>query len=365
MRPYELLFKHLLRRLDAESAHRLGMSALAFTARFPPVLGLMRRALAPRDPVLRVQAFGLSFASPLGVPAGMDKEVTAFEGLNALGFGFVEIGTITAVPQQGNPRPRVHRLIEDRGLLNAMGFPNPGAKLAAQHLARRGPRGIVAVNVGKSKVAPLDEAAADYRATVSQLAPLADFIVLNVSSPNTPGLRELQTVEHLGELLDAVEAELAALHLSKPVLIKIAPDLGDDELDAVADFAVARKVGGLIATNTTISRDGLTTDPGLPGGVSGAPLKARSLEVLRRLYARVGDELPLVSVGGIETAQDAWDRILAGATLVQGYTGFVYGGPLWPKRLNDELARRAHTAGATSIQALVGAEHRLEASIAA
>jgi dihydroorotate dehydrogenase len=368
LRLYAFVFEHLIRRLDAESAHKLAIGGLALAGRAKPVLAVMRWALAPRDPILRVSAFGQTFASPLGVPAGLDKEVTAFEGLGALGFGFVEVGTITAEAQPGNPRPRVWRLLEDRGLVNAMGFPNPGAQTAARHLAGRSGLGVVAINIGKSKRAPVEEAAADYRASVRRLASLADFIVLNVSSPNTPGLRQLQTVAHLEELLAAVEAELGELRLTKPVLVKIAPDLGDEELDAVADFAVARRLSGLIAVNTTISRDGLASDPALvakPGGVSGAPLKARALEVLRRLYDRVGDDVPLVSVGGIETAQDAWDRILAGATLVQGYTGFVYGGPLWPKRLNNELARRAHAAGATSIQALVGAEKRLEASVPA
>jgi dihydroorotate dehydrogenase len=355
---YGFLFKQLLRRIDAETAHHLATTALR-VGNVAWIREAMRGRLAPRDPVLRVDALGLSFPSPLGVPAGLDKELTAFEGLGALGFGFVEVGTITAVPQPGNPRPRVWRLLEDRGLLNAMGFPNPGAAKAAERLKRRSGHGVLGVNVGKSKRASLDEAAADYRTTVRQLAPLADFIVLNVSSPNTPGLRELQTVEHLRELLAAVEAELGELGLERPVLIKLAPDLSDGELDAVADFAVANGLSGLVAVNTTISREGLASDPQLlahPGGVSGAPLNARSLAVLRRLYARVGGEVLLISVGGIETAQDAWERILAGATLVQGYTGFVYGGPLWAKRINDGLAARVRAAGAENLQALVGTQ---------
>jgi dihydroorotate dehydrogenase len=355
---YGFLFKQLLRRIDAETAHHLATTALR-VGNVAWIREAMRGRLAPRDPVLRVDALGLSVPSPLGVPAGLDKELTAFDGLGALGLGFVEVGTITAVPQPGNPRPRVWRLLEDRGLLNAMGFPNPGAAKAAERLGRRSGRGILAVNVGKSKRASLDEAAADYRTTVRQLAPLADFIVLNVSSPNTPGLRELQTVEHLRVLLAAVEAELGELGLERPVLIKLAPDLSDGELDAVADFAVANGLSGLVAVNTTISREGLASDPQLlanPGGVSGAPLNARSLAVLRRLYARVGGEVLLISVGGIETAQDAWERILAGATLVQGYTGFVYGGPLWAKRINDGLAARVRAAGAENLQALVGTQ---------
>jgi dihydroorotate dehydrogenase len=348
-------YSRVLSRVDAERAHLLGTRALALLAKAPrPKL----------DPVLRVEALGLTFDSPLGVAAGLDKHATAFEGLGTLGFGFVEVGTITAIAQPGNPKPRVWRLAEDRALMNAMGFPNPGAEAVVGKLARRSGRGIVAINIGKSKVAPLEAAADDYRASAALLAPHADFVVINVSSPNTSGLRDLQTIEHLAELLTAVRAEAGG----KPILVKLAPDLTDEQLDQLADFAVEAGLDGLIATNTTISREGLHAPAELlakPGGVSGAPLKARSLTVLRRLRARVGDRVLLVSVGGVETAEDVLERVRAGATLVQGYTGFVYGGPLWPKRLNDELARRARTAGATSIQALVGAEQRLEASVAA
>jgi dihydroorotate dehydrogenase len=301
----------------------------------------------------------MRFPSPVGVAAGVDKGATWFEGLGALGFGFVEVGTITAEGQPGNQQPRVWRLPADRGLLNAMGFPNPGAKVAAGRLAKRSGGGVVGVNVGKSKRTPLEDAAADYRAAVRELAPFADFVVVNVSSPNTAGLRNLQATDHLRRILDEVRAEF-----SGPVLVKLSPDLTDEELDEVADTAVAQGVSGIVAVNTTTSRDGLASDPAIldnPGGVSGAPLRPRALEVLRRLYARVGDQITLVSVGGIDSPQDAWERILAGATLVQGYTGFIYGGPLWPKRLNDELARRTRTAGARSIQDLVGTEAPLTA----
>jgi dihydroorotate dehydrogenase len=325
---YRLLF-----RLDAETAHGLGSSALRLLGRSP-------RRFVP-DPVLRVHALGLTFDTPLGVGAGLDKTAVAFDGLRALGFGFVEIGTITAVPQPGNPRPRVWRLPAERALVNAMGFPNPGAAAVVERLA--GHRGIVGVNLGKSKVTPLEEAADDYRRSAELLAPHADFIVLNVSSPNTPGLRELQAVESLGPLVDAVGS-------SRPVLIKLAPDLADADLDAIADFARGR-VAGLVATNTTIARPVATEHP---GGLSGAPLKARSLAVLRRLRARVGDELVLVSIGGVESAADVLERVRAGATLVQAYTGFIYGGPLWPRRVNAELASLVRAAGAASIQELVG-----------
>ena len=355
---YPFLFEHVLRRIPAEAAHRLAAAALGVAGR-SPLRELVRRLLAPRDPALAVDALGLRFPSPVGVAAGVDKGATSFAGLGALGFGFVEVGTVTATGQPGNPKPRVWRLVEDRGLLNAMGFPNPGAAAVAGRLARRRGGGIVGVNVGKGKDTPLADAAADYRASVRELAALADFIVVNVSSPNTAGLRSLQAVDHLRRILDEVRAELASLGLTRPLLVKLSPDLTDDELDEVADLAVAHGVAGIVTVNTTTSRAGLASDPAIlanPGGVSGAPLKPRAVEVLRRLHARVGSQVALVSVGGIETAEDVWDRIVAGATLVQGYTGFVYGGPLWPKRLNDELAARVHAAGAHSLQEMVGAE---------
>jgi dihydroorotate dehydrogenase len=249
----------------------------------------------------------------------------------------------------------VRRLTADRALQNSMGFPNPGADAVAARLARRRGAGVVGVNVGRSKGAGTEQAAEDYRATVRRLAPLAAYLALNVSSPNTPGLRDLQAVEPLRELVATVREELAALGLELPVLVKIAPDLADEDVDAIADLALELGLAGIIATNTTVERSGLATRDVPPGGgVSGAPLKARSLAVLRRLRARAGDRLVLVSVGGVESADDVWERILAGATLVQTYTGFVYGGPGWPRRVNRELARRVRAAGAHSVGALVG-----------
>jgi dihydroorotate dehydrogenase len=347
---YRGFFRLVLRRIAPERAHALAERTLA---RIPA--RLVRLALGAPDPVLRVRALGRELPSPLGVAAGVDKDAGWFEGLAALGFGFVEVGTITARPQPGNPRPRVFRLTGDRALLNSMGFPNPGAKEAAARLAGRDRGAVVGVNVGRSKLA--EDAEADYRASVERLAPLADYLVLNVSSPNTPGLRALQAVGPLGALIDAVRAVAPAV----PLLVKVAPDLDDDELDAIADLALDRGLDGIVAVNTTTARDGLRTPvpPDRPGGVSGAPLKARAVAVLERLRARAGDRLLLVSVGGVETAEDAWRRILAGATLVQAYTGFVYGGPLWPRRVNRELARRTRAAGAASIQDLVGTGRRL------
>jgi len=354
---YRLFFKLILQRIDAERAHALAAATLRGANAIPGFERRLRAHLRPTDPLLQVEAFGRTFPTPVGVAAGMDKDATWFESLAALGFGFVEVGTVTAQPQSGNSRPRIWRLVHDRGLLNSMGFPNPGAAATAERLRRRRPGTIVGVNVGKSRAAARDRAPEDYRASVRMLAPLSDFVVLNVSSPNTPGLRDLQAVDALEGLLDAVQEELRGMATSPPLLIKLGPDLLDEELDAIADLAVARRVAGIVAVNTTAARTGLasaTELAGLPGGVSGAPLKKRAAQVLERLYQRVGDQVVLISVGGIETDSDAWERILAGATLVQAHTGFVYGGPLWPSRINRGLRNRVRNAGVRSIQELVG-----------
>jgi len=296
----------------------------------------------------------------------MDKDGTSVRGLWALGFGYVEVGTITPEPQQGAEGTRVFRLTADRAVVNRMGFPNPGAVVAARRLlaARRlrddGEPILVGVNVGKSKDSMLEEAGADYKASVRELAPLSDYLVINVSSPNTPGLRKMQAVELLRPLIADVRQELYDLGVQVPTLVKIGPDLLDDELDSVADLAMELELDGIVAVNTTVDRSGLTKSPPdeaavLPGaGVSGAPLKGRSLDVLRRLHARVGNSLVLVSVGGIETPDDVWERVLAGATLVQAHTGFMYGGPAWPSKVNRALSRRVREEGYQSIQELVG-----------
>ena len=278
--------------------------------------------------------------------------------MGALGFGFVEVGTVTPRAQAPNPGPTLVRVTADRALLNRMGFPNKGAEAAARRLAGRSGRTIVGVNVGKNRETALDAAADDYCDAARIAAPHADYVVLNVSSPNTPGLRDLESVARLRPLIEAVREQLG----EKPLLVKISPDLSDEDVDAVADLALELGLAGIVATNTTLRRDGLRTPAAEVasaawaegGGVSGAPLKARSLEVLQRLRARVGDRVVLVSVGGIESADDVWERVLAGATLVQTYTGFIYGGPGWPRAVNLELARRVWDSGKRSIQELVG-----------
>jgi dihydroorotate dehydrogenase len=296
--------------------------------------------------------FGVRFPGPLGLAAGFDKDGRGLHTWPALGFGYAEVGTVTARPQPGNPQPRLFRLPGDRALLNRMGFNNEGAAQLAVRLARHRGDGPVGVNIGKTKITPPERAVEDYAESARMLGPLADFVVVNVSSPNTPGLRDLQAVASLRPILAAVRAQT-----STPVLVKIAPDLSDSDIDEIADLAVDLGLAGIVATNTTISRDGLAT-PGVselgPGGVSGPPVARRSLEVLRRLYRRAGDRLVLISVGGIETADDAWDRITAGATLLQGYTGFIYGGGLWVKNIHDGLARHLHDGGFRTLSDAIG-----------
>jgi len=360
---YRLLYALLLAHIDAERVHRLTARGLRALVAVAPLRRLLRRLLVPQDPALHVRALGLDFPSPLGLAAGFDKDASGFEAYAVLGFGFVEVGTITAQAQPGNAGTRIFRLTRERALVNRMGFPNAGAEMARARLARREHAAsgtVVGVNIGKTRAA--EDAEADYRESVRRLAPHADYLVLNVSSPNTPGLRDMQAVDRLAALVAAVREALADADLPEPVplLVKIAPDLSDEDLDAIADLALRERLDGLIATNTTIDR-GVLPGPGAPGvptegGISGAPLKPRALAVLRRLHARTGGRLTLIAVGGVESAEDAWERIRAGATLVQAYTGFVYGGPLWPRRVNRGLARLARETGCATVQEAVGAE---------
>jgi dihydroorotate dehydrogenase len=331
---YRFLFDHVLTRTDPEKAHHGAFRAIR-AAR--PVTGLRRTPGRP------VSAMGLTFPNVLGLAAGFDKNAIGIDGLGALGFGHVEIGTVTGEAQPGNPRPRLFRLPDDRAVVNRMGFNNDGAEVVAARLADRSRgldrldrrnRPVLGINIGKSKVVPEDEAVRDYEKSARLLTPYADYLVVNVSSPNTPGLRNLQAVEKLEPILTAVQAIAGDV----PLLVKIAPDLADDDVLGVADLALAIGLDGIIATNTTISRDGLRT-PGArveevgAGGLSGAPLTRRSLDVLRLLRDRVGPDLTLIGVGGITTVADARARLDAGATLIQGYTAFIYEGPMWPRRI--------------------------------
>ena len=352
------LVRRLLFLVPPERIHTLVFALLRGVGAVAPVRWLLNRWLGPTDPVLASTVFGVSFPGPLGLAAGFDKDGMGLRAWGALGFGYAEVGTVTAHPQPGNPAPRLFRLPDDRGLLNRMGFNNHGAGALAIRLTRYRPEVPIGVNIGKTKTTPATAAVDDYRASARLVGPLASYLVVNVSSPNTPGLRDLQAVESLRPILSAVLAETTrSSQTSTPVLVKIAPDIADSDVDDIADLAVELGLAGIVATNTTVSRDGLAT-PGVdelgPGGISGPPVAGRAVEVLRRLYGRVGDRLVLISVGGIETADDAWERITAGAALLQGYTGFIYGGGLWAKHIHDGLARRLHDGGFASLRDAVG-----------
>ncbi|PFG31438.1 dihydroorotate oxidase A [Paramicrobacterium agarici] len=337
---YRTLFTLFLSKLDPEDAHHLAFWAIRL---FPRVgIGPLVERFTRPDPSLRVEALGLSFASPFGVAAGFDKNAEAIAGLGRLGFGHVEVGTVTARSQPGNPRPRLFRLIPDRAIVNRMGFNNRGAADAAPRLARAHryrSRPIIGVNIGKSRVVDVADAIDDYVASCRMVARLADYLVVNVSSPNTPGLRGLQELDRLEPLLTRLNAEAGAT----PLLVKIAPDLTDDEVTRICELVVRTELAGIVATNTTLSRDGLATDSATveaagEGGLSGAPLSTRALEVLRVIRAAVPAEMCVISVGGVESAHDVAERLAAGATLVQGYSGFIYEGPLWARKINRELA---------------------------
>jgi dihydroorotate dehydrogenase len=348
VKPYDVVFDRVLTRLDPERAHHAAFRAIR--AARPATTRLVRTPTNRRvGPPAQVQALGLTFPHPLGLAAGFDKNAVGIDALAALGFGHVEVGTVTGEPQAGNPKPRLFRLPADRAIVNRMGFNNDGAEAVARRLAARGrPEGgpILGVNIGKTKVVPEQEAVRDYEKSAGLLAPHADYLVVNVSSPNTPGLRDLQAVEKLQPLLTAVRrrADEVSPDRRVPLLVKIAPDLSDEDVLAVADLATAIGLDGIIATNTTISRDGLVTpaasveDVGA-GGLSGRPLTERSQEVLRALRARVGPGFTLVGVGGITSVDDARRRIEAGADLVQAYSAFVYEGPLWPRRIVRGLSQ--------------------------
>lgn len=338
---YKLIFKLVFARLNPEFAHHLVMAGI----RFAGLIGVTK--LLKLRPTGRgsVQAFGLHFDSPFGLAAGFDKNALAVKALGELGFSHVEIGTVTAVAQNGNEKPRLFRLIKDRALINRMGFNNQGAEIIAARLKKLRLRHgsnlpVIGVNIGKSRIVAVEDAIEDYRQSAQLLAPHADYVAVNVSSPNTPGLRSLQSIDALKPILQAVIEQA----LGKPVLVKIAPDLVDEDVLAVADLCLQLGLAGVIATNTTVERNSLIKEPSVideigAGGLSGPPVAKRSLEVLQLLQARINNRAAIISVGGIETPADAALRMENGATLIQGYTGWIYQGPLWARRINKFLTR--------------------------
>jgi len=354
------LTRSLLFQLSAERAHRLGMAGLHQLGRSRGLCESMReRALRGATPGMAVEVAGLRFAHPVALAAGLDKDAEAVDGLFACGFSAVEIGTLTPRPQPGNPTPRLFRLPEHRAVINRMGFNNHGAQDASTRLSalswRPGPLGV---NVGKNKDTPLEKAVDDYVACVDLLGPLGDYVVVNASSPNTPGLRTLQEPEALSGLLRAVQERLAQVAPGKPLFLKIAPDLTPEAVDEVVDVARACALAGLIATNTTITRPFEHPLAKEAGGLSGAPVRELANAVIRRAYLRGGGKLPIIGVGGVFTAQDVYEKLRAGASVVQVYTGFIYEGPGMLRRILPELAALLSRDGVTQVRDVIGAGAR-------
>lgn len=368
---YRPFYDIALGRIDPERAHRVALSTLRTLQRLPGGLRALGRFVPPQDPRLQCDRFGLRFANPLGVAAGLDKDGEVVAALRCLGFGHVEVGTVTPLPQSGNPRPRLWRLRKQRALINALGFPSDGAQAVLARLRALGDGheptavsggNVLGINLGKNRDTPLEQAGDDYVALIETLFEVAQYFVLNVSSPNTPGLRELQLTEQLVELLRVTAAanrRIAAQQQTspRPLLVKLSPDLSNDQLEEIADAASASGADGLIATNTTTARDALPDRYATcPGGMSGQPLRDRSRQVIALLYRSVGARLPIIGVGGVASASDALGHIRAGASLVQLYTGFVYGGPGLPGRMLRQISADADREGWSTIDQLVGSE---------
>jgi dihydroorotate dehydrogenase len=350
---YNRLFRPLLFRLDPERAHHFGIAALRAAGALPGLTRALAGARADADSRLAQNFWGLNFPNPLGLAAGFDKDGVALPGFAALGFGFLEAGTVTPKAQPGNDRPRIFRLPEDRALINRLGFNNAGAAAMAERLARlRAAKKVsvpLGINLGKNKTTPAESAVEDFRENARLLKSSGDYFVINVSSPNTPGLRALQAPAQLAALVAAVRSEIG----EKPLLVKFAPDLADDDLAESMRAAEAAGAAGFILTNTTLARAGLRSSAASEsGGLSGAPLAARSIAVLKAL--RPVTKLPLIGVGGIMTSADLFARLSAGANLCQGYTGLIYGGPGWVGELLHGLGQRLDQMGCNDLNALIG-----------
>ncbi|MBF5041211.1 quinone-dependent dihydroorotate dehydrogenase [Aggregicoccus sp. 17bor-14] len=354
------LLRTLLFLLPAEAAHELTLFAMRLLSRFQGLCRWLRERALGLPPVdLSVELAGLRFAHPVALAAGLDKEAAAVDALLALGFSAVEVGTLTPRPQPGNPRPRLFRIPEQRAVINRMGFNNGGALAAAERLRRRRWQPApVGVNIGKNKDTPLERAVDDYVACVDALGALGDYVVVNASSPNTPGLRKLQEPEALGALLRAVKARLAQVAPGKPLFLKIAPDLTPEAVDEVVDVVRSCGLDGLICTNTTIARPFEHPVAKEAGGLSGAPVREPANAVIRRAYQRSGGTLPIIGVGGVFSASDVVEKLRAGASLVQVYTGFIYEGPGMPRRLAQGLSEHLQREGLKSVRELVGADAR-------
>lgn len=362
---HKKIVRPLLFRQDSEIAHNKAVNLLARVSRSSFALGAVKSIYAA--PALQTEVFGLKFPNPVGLAAGMDKHAAAVPGWAALGFGFAELGGVTWHAQPGNTKPRMFRAIADEGVINRMGFNNSGAQAVAQKLSEwkksgHWPSHPVGINLGKSKITPLENAAEDYASSFRVLRDIADFFVVNVSSPNTPNLRQLQDKSALDEIfaaLQEVQSSKFKVQSPKPILVKVAPDLSFDALDEILELVGPRNIAGIVATNTTIARP-QTNDEGLQkiyaetGGLSGRPLRARSTEIIRHLFKQTNGKLPIIGVGGIFDADDAWEKITAGACLVQVYTGMVYEGPAIAKKIVTGLRDKLKNSGLKDLPSAVG-----------
>lgn len=363
---YRNIVKPFAFKMDPEKAHHLVIGGLSLGARIPGGLAIMKGMYGVKEtPDLAVDLFGIHFPTPIGLAAGLDKNGEAIEGFSSIGFGFMEVGTVTPKAQPGNELPRMFRLPEDEALVNRMGFNNKGAAEMKARFAQLRKRSIpVAVNIGKNKATPNEKAFEDYQTLIREMYEEADFFVVNISSPNTPDLRSLQHGNELKELLQAVTEEMgrqANGHQgkTKSVLVKIAPDVSDAELEYMVATIADSGVAGIIATNTTVSREGLThPNAKETGGLSGKPVCARSTEVISRVYAQTGGGLPIIGSGGVFTSQDAYDKIRAGASLVEIYTGLIYKGPGINREIHQGLRELLKRDGFAHISEAVGADHR-------
>jgi dihydroorotate dehydrogenase len=352
---FEKVIRPTLFRMDAERAHELGIKALELGLTNATRLSDDEKALI-KETFGPIHHFGLEFTNPLGIAAGFDKNAVVVNQLAALGFGFVEAGTVTFEPQVGNPKPRLFRLPKDKALINRLGFNNDGAAKVAERLAKLKKTCVVGVNIGRNKEVNNDDAIENYLKTLEIVHSMADYIAINVSSPNTPELRELQLAENLESLLGSIQERNNELG-AKPLMVKIAPDLDRAAIESMVDVCLNAKVSGIIATNTTVSREGLNTsnpDQFGEGGLSGCPLAERSNQVIEEIYRNTSGKLPIIGVGGIFTAEDAFEKMIKGASLVQAYTGFVYSGPSFPVDIVSGLANIIKSKGFGKLDEVIG-----------
>lgn len=352
---YEKLIRPMLFNLAPETAHEFGIESLKVGLSSKAALKFLEKRFAVEESFGDLERFGLKFKNPLGIAAGFDKNGVVVNQLAALGFGCVEVGTVTYKPQSGNEKPRLFRLPEDKALINRLGFNNEGTPRVVERLKKITPNCVLGVNIGKNKDVPNDEAIENYLQSFDLANEVADYIAVNVSSPNTPNLRELQKAENLEELLGELQKRNHKLS-AKPLLVKIAPDLSEMEIEAIVDIAVRLNLSGITATNTTVARDNLKTNVSEAGGLSGAPVREKSNSVIRKIYKYSAGKLPIIGVGGIFTAADAFEKIACGASLIQAYTGFVYGGISFAHDINKGLAKILSEKGYKNLDEAVGSQ---------